>query len=78
MIYDISLIYSDGATPEDVRINNFINRDTLARWFNTYPKIIDEMNAMDYNFGLFCAEAYNIAQERKEKEREMEQKMQNW
>lgn len=78
MIYDISLIYSDGVTPEDVRINNIVNRDTLARWFNTFPKIIDEMDPFDYNYGLFCVEGHNMAKQRQEKNREMNQKMQSW
>ena len=44
MISDISDMYSDGITPDDVQLVPFYNKIELARWLKVTSKYVEEMD----------------------------------
>lgn len=64
MSQEISLIYSDGAMPEDHRINIYVTRDLIAQRYSDSPSNVDDYDPFDYNFGIFCHNGEEIARKR--------------
>lgn len=77
MTMDISFVYSDGAKVDDPQLISYLNRDAVARWYNTLPTIAGEMDAVSYNIGLWCMEAQGMSRQRLEARRNMQANMRN-
>lgn len=64
MIEDISFVYSDSSNLDDPMQAVYVNRDSVARWYYTTPAEVEKMDAIEFNFGLFCMQAQGMAKER--------------
>lgn len=74
-MYDISFIFSDGGSMENPMGNLIINKILLAKWMKIDPRIIDEMDPVLYNYGMWCMEGENVARYRQETKQRMEAEM---
>lgn len=78
MMFDISLIFSDGAIPEDPRLLLMVNRNSLAVDWSVHPEKVDETDAITYQIGILSMGAREIARQRAEAQRGAKGAMNLW
>ena len=78
MNHDFSFVISDGSTPENPRAEPYLNKIFLAKWFNTDPSKIDELDPITQILSLSCMSAEGIANERRQAIQNAKNAMKGW
>lgn len=78
MNYDISFVISDGGIPENPKWEPYLNKIFLAKWFNTDPSKIDDLDPVMQVLSLSCMSAEGIAKDRKQAIQDAKNTMNSW